>query len=383
MTKEAPHKLLIVGATLVLPGSGQLIAGRKRFGIALLFFALFSYTLILLNLSKLIGYIVNGSGDEFIAALAVLLIALTVWTIALRNILRPRKMTSAGKRLSPLRLSIKKFAENDLALIALYVIVLMYILAIIAPVVSSFDPNDISNVLERRYLAPSLAHPFGTDEFGRDLFSRALYGARISLSVGLLAVAVAISIGTIYGGVSGYFGGLIDSVLMRVVDVVISIPTFFVMLLLVGIFEVNIPLLVAILGMTSWLGTARLIRGEFLSLRKTEYAEAARAMGLSDIRIILRHLIPNALSPVLVSAALMVGGMISAEAGLSFLGIGIQPPTPSWGNMLRDGSDSLWIAWWIAFFPGALLALTVLCFNLIADGLRDAFDPKSLMRKIV
>ena len=201
--------------------------------------------------------------------------------------------------------------------------------------------------------------------------------------MGLLAVVIAISIGTIYGAVAGYFGGLIDNVLMRIVDVIISFPTFFLMLMLVGIFEANIVFLVLILGLTSWLGTARFIRGELLSLKQREFTQAARAIGLPSHLIIFRHLIPNALSPVLVSAALMVGGMITAEAGLSFLGIGIRPPTPSWGNMVSAGQDTLLVAWWIAFFPGALLALTVICFNLLADGLRDALDPKSLMRKYV
>ncbi len=206
---------------------------------------------------------------------------------------------------------------------------------------------------------------------------------RVSLSVGLLAVLVAISLGTVYGAVAGYFGGIIDSILMRIVDVIISFPTFFLMLMLVGIFEADIVFLVLILGLTSWPGTARFIRGELLSLKKREFTEAARAIGLPNRLIIFRHLIPNAMSPVLVSAALMIGGMIGAEAGLSFLGIGIRPPTPSWGNMVSAGKDALLVAWWVAFFPGALLALTVICFNLIADGLRDALDPKALMRRFV
>jgi peptide/nickel transport system permease protein len=201
--------------------------------------------------------------------------------------------------------------------------------------------------------------------------------------VGLLAVLIAIFIGTIYGSVAGYFGGFLDNALMRIVDVIIAFPTFFLMLMLVGIFEANVVVLVLILGLTSWTGTARYIRGEILSLKEREFIEGVRAIGLPHHLIILRHLIPNALAPVLVSAALMVGGMIGAEAGLSFLGIGIRPPTPSWGNMISSGQDALLVAWWIAFFPGSLLALTILCFNLLADGLRDALDPKTLMRKYI
>ena len=277
----------------------------------------------------------------------------------------------------------RRFLGNRLAVGSLYVIGALCSLALLAPVLTPYDPAAIENVLETRYLSPSGAHLFGTDEFGRDLFSRALYGARVSLSVGLLAVLIAITIGTIYGAVAGYFGGIVDNILMRFVDVIIAFPTFFLMLMLVGIFEADIVFLVLILGLTSWTGTARFIRGELLSLKERGFTESARGLGLPRQRIILRHLIPNALSPVLVSAALMVGGMIAAEAGLSFLGIGIRPPTPSWGNMVSAGQDALLVAWWVAFFPGCLLAITVICFNLLADGLRDALDPKTLTRRFV
>jgi len=175
----------------------------------------------------------------------------------------------------------------------------------------------------------------------------------------------------------------VDNVLMRIVDVIMAFPTFFLMLTLVGVFEADIAFLVLILGLTSWTGTARFIRGEILSLKEQAFIEGARAIGLPDHRIIVRHLIPNALAPVTVKAALMVGGMVGAEAGLSFLGIGVSPPTPSWGNMISQGQDALLVAWWVAFFPGSLLALTILSFNLLADGLRDALDPKTLMRKYV
>jgi len=322
--------------------------------------------------------------DHWLAAIFLILslaasMIYSVWDV--RRLLR-EKQRGPGRK-SPFKLGIRRFKANRMAVAALYVIAIFYMLAILAPILAAYDPSAITDVLQTRYLPPSLEHPFGTDEFGRDLLSRALYGARVSLSVGLLAVVIAISLGTIYGAVAGYFGGLIDNVLMRIVDVIISFPTFFLMLMLVGIFEANIVFLVLILGLTSWLGTARFIRGELLSLKQREFTQAARAIGLPSHLIIFRHLIPNALSPVLVSAALMVGGMITAEAGLSFLGIGIRPPTPSWGNMVSAGQDTLLVAWWIAFFPGALLALTVICFNLLADGLRDALDPKSLMRKYV
>jgi peptide/nickel transport system permease protein len=267
--------------------------------------------------------------------------------------------------------------------ISLYVIILFYVIAVLAPFLAPFDPSAIDNVLETRYQSPSWEHPFGTDEFGRDLYSRALYGARVSLSVGLLAVIIAISIGTLYGSVAGYFGGIMDSIMMRFVDIFNAFPRFFLLLMLVGVFEASIVALILILGFTAWPATARFIRGELLSLKEQQFTEAARAIGLPHRTIILRHLIPNALSPVLVSAAMMVVAMIGAEAGLSFLGIGIRPPTPSWGNMMSGGRDALLVAWWVALFPGAVLSLTLLSFNLLADGLRDATDPKVLMRRFL
>ena len=294
---------------------------------------------------------------------------------------RARDRPRVGRR--PIGIAWRRFRANRLAVVALCVIVALYVLAILAPFLAPYDPSAIQDVLATRYQPPSWLHPFGTDDFGRDLLSRALYGARISLSIGFLATVVAIGVGTVYGAVSGYFGGGVDNVLMRMVDVIIAFPTFFLMLLLVGIFEANRVALVLILGLTSWTSTARLVRGEILSLKERDFVEGSRAIGLPGRLIIVRHLIPNALASVLVTAALMVGGMIGAEAGLSFLGIGVRPPTPSWGNMVSAGQDALLVAWWIAFFPGSLLALTILCFNLLADGLRDALDPKTLMRKYV
>jgi peptide/nickel transport system permease protein len=195
-----------------------------------------------------------------------------------------------------------------------------------------------------------------------------------------MATVIAISFGTLYGAAAGFFGKSIDNVLMRIVDIIISFPTTFLLLMLVGVFEASVIAMVFILGLTSWTGTARFIRGEILSLKKREFIDSARAIGLPNHLIFL---IPNAMAPVLVSAALMVGGLIGAEAGLSFLGIGIRPPTPSWGNMMTGSKGVLMIAWWVAVFPGSLLAVTILSFNLLADGLRDAMDPKTLMRRYV
>ncbi len=323
--------------------------------------------------------------DARIAA-AFIVVALAASVAAsildLRRVAGGRSRASRGPR-SPLRVAWRRFRANRLAVAALYAILALYVVALLAPILAPYDPAAMDDVLATRYQPPSWEHLFGTDEFGRDLFSRALYGARVSLSVGLLAVLIATSFGTLYGAAAGYFGGWLDNALMRAVDVIIAFPTFFLLLTLVGIFEASLVFLVLILGLTSWTGTARYIRGEVLSLKEREFVESGRAIGLPHGVILFRHIIPNAMAPVLVSAALMVGGMIGAEAGLSFLGIGIRPPTPSWGNMISAGQDALLVAWWIAFFPGTLLAVTILAFNLLADGLRDALDPKTLMRRYV
>jgi len=283
----------------------------------------------------------------------------------------------------PWAMAVRRFRENRLALWSIYVIAIFVLAAILAPILAPHDPIAIGDVMATRFQSPSWAHPFGTDEFGRDLFSRALFGARVSLSVGILAMLLATSIGSLYGAVAGYFGGVVDGIMMRIVDVWIAFPAFYLMLLLVGVFEASVPVLILILALTAWPATARFIRGEILSLRERDYVQAARAMGLPAYRIILRHLIPGALSPVLVTGALAVAGMIGAEAGLSFLGLGISPPTPSWGNMVAAGKDTLASAWWISFFPGALLTITLIAFSLVADGLRDALDPKAVDQKYV
>ena len=371
-------------AASLLPGMGHILLGKHSRGRPLLAFTL-AIILLLYWRWQVFLKVFNTTWFDYWLAAVFLIASLaasviySVWDV--RRLLTATPKGPQGK--SPFQLARRRFTANRMAVTALYVIAVFYILAILAPLLAPYDPAAITDVLSTRYLPPSTEHLFGTDEFGRDLLSRALYGARVSLSVGLLAVLVAISLGTVYGAVAGYFGGFIDSILMRIVDVIISFPTFFLMLMLVGIFEANIVFLVLILGLTSWPGTARFIRGELLSLKQREFTDAARAIGLPNRLIIFRHLIPNAMSPILISAALMIGGMIGAEAGLSFLGIGIRPPTPSWGNMVSAGKDALLVAWWVAFFPGALLALTVLCFNLLADGLRDALDPKSLMRRFV
>ena len=216
----------------------------------------------------------------------------------------------------------------------------------------------------------------GSDKYGRDIFSRLIYGSRISLSIGLLAMLIAVTLGTVVGAAAGYFGKKTDTVLMRWVDLMLAFPNLFLILMIVALFGNSIFLIVVILGLTGWMGVARIVRGQFLALREMEYIQAARAMGFGHARIIFKHLIPNAMAPVIVAATLRLGGIILVEAGLSFLGVGVQPPTASWGNMVADGRDALLSAWWISTFPGLAIVLTVICFNVIGDGLRDAMDPR-------
>jgi len=359
--------------------------GERTLGARLLLYTAALVALLVWRWELVFGAFSSPFWDRWLASLTLiaLLVGITVFSRrdASRRAARTTQETPLAK--DPLAVALRRFKENRLAVWASRVIVMFYLVAAMAPLLAPFDPAAIPDVATNRYLPPSWIHLFGTDEFGRDLFSRALYGARVSLSIGLLAMVIAKTIGTTWGAIAGYFGGLVDSILMRIVDVWIAFPTFYLMLMLVGVFEADIGVLIVILGLTSWPGTARFIRGEFLSLKEQEFTEAARAIGLPTHRIIVKHLIPSALSPVLVTAALSVAGMIGAEAGLSFLGLGIRPPTPSWGNMVAAGKDNLLFAWWIAFFPGSLLALTLICFSLLADGLRDALDPKALMQKFV
>ncbi|MBG9818876.1 peptide ABC transporter permease [Bacillus safensis] len=277
-----------------------------------------------------------------------------------------------------LRLFCEKFFKNKLAVAGSMILLIIIFSAIFAPVIAPYAPEHQD--LLKRLQPPSAEHFMGTDKFGRDIFSRVLYGARVSLLVGFVSVVGAITIGTVVGAVAGYFKGFVDSLLMRFVDVVLSIPDIFLLITLVTIFKPGIDKLILIFALTGWTTTARLIRSEFLSLRTREFVLAARTIGTKNHVIIFSHILPNCIGPIIVSATLKVGSVILAESTLSYLGFGIQPPTASWGNMLQDAQNfSIMVqAWWYPLFPGLLILLTVLCFNFLGDGLRDALDPKKL-----
>jgi peptide/nickel transport system permease protein len=283
----------------------------------------------------------------------------------------PASRESAGAR------AWRRFLRHRPATIGLVVLVVMGVLALLAPWLSPYDPRAQDIALLGQPQPPSWAHPMGTDVLGRDMFARILFGARVSLAVGLLSAAMAAAIGTLVGAVAGYYRGLTDDLLMRFVDLMLSIPILPITILLAGILRPSVGLIVVIIGTFGWMGTARLVRSRFLSLRESEFVEASRALGAGAARIIVLHILPNALGPVVVATTLAVGGAIMLESALSFLGLGVQPPTPTWGNLLNEARQWLATAPWMAIFPGTLILITVLAVNFLGDGLRDALDPKS------
>jgi len=268
----------------------------------------------------------------------------------------------------------KKILKNKLAASGLIIIIFISLFAVFAPFITKFQPDDI-NVVDS-LLAPSAVHWMGTDLLGRDLLCRMAYGARISLIVGLIAVSISVSIGVLFGSIAGYYSGRVDAFIMRFVDIMLCFPNIFLILALVALLEPSIMIIMAVIGLTSWMGISRLVRAEILSLKERDYVLAARACGVSDFKIIMRHLIPNAMGPVIINATLGVAAAILLESSLSFLGIGVQPPTPSWGNILMDAKASLGIAWWMTFYPGLAIFITVLGYNLLGEGLRDMLIPR-------
>jgi len=268
-----------------------------------------------------------------------------------------------------------RLKSNPMALAGITVIAFLVLIAISASVVTPSDPNNQD--LLSRLQPPSKAHWFGTDELGRDVFSRIIFGTRVSLSVGFIAVGIALLIGTSLGLAAGYWGKWLDTIIMRFVDIMLCFPSIFLILMVIAFLEPSITHVMVVIGLTSWMGLTRLVRGEILSLRERDFIQSARVLGLSTPRILFLHLLPNAISPVLVAATLGVGAAILVESALSFLGLGVQPPQASWGNILTSGKDYIYVAWWLSLFPGLAILITVLAFNLLGEGLRDVLDPRA------
>ena len=264
---------------------------------------------------------------------------------------------------------------------SLGLILLLCAIALFAPALAPYAPNDQLDIIGLKNKPPSFAHPLGTDQYSRDLLSRMLFGARISLSVAMLAVLLSATIGTAYGIIAGYLGGRLDSIMMRLLDALLAIPRVLLLIALLALWS-PVPLyaLILIIGFTGWFEVSRLVRAEVLAVKRREYVLAARALGVPGTRIIWRHVLPNVLNPVLVAAALGVGNVIILEAGLSYLGVGARAPTASWGSIFFDGSEAFQATWWIALFPGLAILVTVLAFNTFGTALRDALDPQKLAR---
>lgn len=271
----------------------------------------------------------------------------------------------------------KKFKRNKMAVISLFLILLFIISAFLAPFIAPYDPALQNMSYDGIPQPPSFKHLFGTDNYGRDLFSRAIFGTRISLLVGFGAVSIYMIIGIVLGAISGYFGGIIDSLIMRMSDIMLSIPVFFFILALQVIFTPSVWNVILVIGFTNWAGPTRLMRAQALSLKESLFVEAAQSFGAKGSHIIFRHIIPNAMSPMIVTATLGTASAILMESTLSFLGLGVQEPTASWGNMLMRAQEYMTTAPWMAIFPGILIMLVVISFNFLGDGLRDAFDPKN------
>ena len=267
-----------------------------------------------------------------------------------------------------------RLKRNRMAMIGLGLVLGLFMVSLLAPWLAPYDPNSIN--LEQVLMPPSPAHYLGTDTLGRDVLSRIIFGSRVSLKVGFVAVGLATLIGLFVGALAGYYGGWVDQGLMRLVDLMLCFPAFFLILAVIAVLEPSIWNIMVVIGLTGWMGVARLVRAEFLSLREREFVTAARALGASDARLIMRHMLPNALAPVMVSATLGVAGAILTESALSFLGLGVQPPTPSWGNILTAGKDNIEIAWWLSVFPGLAILVTVMSYNLLGEGIREAIDPR-------
>jgi peptide/nickel transport system permease protein len=284
----------------------------------------------------------------------------------------------ARPRESPLGLAVRGVLRRKSSRVAAILLSLIILVGVLAPLIAPYDPAAQPDIVAMKDLPPSLAHPFGTDPYSRDVLSRVLYGARLSLTIGILATFVSLTVGVAYGAIAGYLGGMVDAVMMRVLDALLSIPR---LLLLLGVLvawpHLSIGALILFLGLTGWFGLSRLVRGQVLALKHAEFVTAAQALGASRRRILWRHLLPNLVSPIAVAATLGVAHVIVLEAGLSFLGIGVPQPLASWGNIIQDGVDQIATLWWMSLFPGLFMVLTVVTLNVLGEALRDSYERRA------
>jgi len=268
----------------------------------------------------------------------------------------------------------RALSKNRLALIGGAIVLVLALMAVAAPLVSPHDPHkpDVKRILE----SPSTRHWLGTDQIGRDVLSRMLYGARVSLAVGFVSVGIATAIGIALGAGAGYHGGPVDGAVMRLVDLMLVFPRFFLLLAVLAFLKPSIWTIMVVIGLTGWMGVARLVRAEFLALKEREFVIWSQSIGASAFRIIWRHILPNAMGPVLVAMTLGIPAAILTESGLSFLGLGVRPPYATWGNILNEGKEVIELAWWLSVYPGLAILVTVLSYSLLGEGIRDALDPR-------
>uniref|UniRef100_A0A7V5K2L4 ABC transporter permease n=1 Tax=Thermodesulfobacterium geofontis TaxID=1295609 RepID=A0A7V5K2L4_9BACT len=269
---------------------------------------------------------------------------------------------------------LNEIIKHKIGFASLIIISILVILALFAPYLSPYDPFEIN--VNKILLPPSFEHPLGTDLLGRNVLSRMIYASRISLEVSLVAVGISIGIGVFLGSLAGYLGGIIDQIISRFIDIMLCFPTIFLILAVIAYLEPSILTIMIVIGATSWMGVARLVRAEMMSLKERDFVLIAKVYGAETFRIIFKHLLPNALPPIMVSASLGLGQAILIESALSFLGIGVQPPIPSWGNILIEGKETLEVAWWLSIFPGLAILITVLAFTLLGETLQEILNPK-------
>jgi peptide/nickel transport system permease protein len=377
-TKKVPGA---AKAGYAIPGLGHVLLGEYISGLGLISLFMLWLWATISGLPR-ISDIYGGPGTwvsnihPTIALLTWVSLAIGLWWTAHRKVNPPN--LNEDERNSNKQIFLRTFRRHDTGMMGLYGVLFLMLLTLMTPLIAAFHPDMID--VGPKNTAPNLVYLMGTDEYGRDLFARVLYGGRISLSIGFIAVGISASIGTALGAISAFSGGWVDRGIMFMVDMLMSMPRLVLLLAIVGIFRPkgvwSIYLIIVILGLTSWMGVSRLVRSQVLSLKQQEFIQAAHALGLSSTRVIFKHLIPNAMAPVIVYSSLAIGAVMLAEAGLSFLGLGVQPPTSTWGTLVNDGRGPLRVAPWIAIFPGFMIIAAVMSFNLIGDGLRDALDPK-------